>query len=384
MKSRLALATTLAFVTACDRLPTEATSGDSELLASVSNSGTQTVSTSSVRWNRKAIALFRARGGNPGRALAYLSLAQYQAALAADSARHGQHRPSLAGAVAGASRVVLKQFYAMDATSIDAEIAAQRSESPFGREHNRDFAAGESIGEAIATAVLAFAAADNFGQTSPGTPPVGAGYWTSSGSPIVRGGIGARPFHLTSGSELRLPPPPAFGSAEFASALAEVRALSDNRTADQVANTLFWVPFSGPVFNGIATDLIDRYHRTEIEAARILAYGNTAAFDAIIGCFDTKFAYWYIRPTQADPGITLAAGLPNHPSYPSAHSCETGAFQGVLADAFPAERDYLGRIAEEASMSRVIGGLHYRFDGDDGLSLGRAAARLALQRRSIE
>ena len=377
MKSRLALATTLAFVTACDRLPTEAATR-------VSNSSTVAGSTSSVRWNQKAIALFRARGGNPGRALAYLSLAQYRAALAADSARHGQHRPSPAGAVAAASRVVLKQFYPLDAASIDADIAAQRNEAPFGSEHNRDFAAGESIGEAIAAAVLAFAASDNFGQTSPGIPPVGSGYWTSSGSPIVRGGLGARPFFLTSGSELRLPPPPAFGSTEFTSALAEVRAFSDGRDQDQIDNTLFWVPFSGPIFNGIATDLIDRYHRTEIEAARILAYANTAAFDAIIGCFDTKFAYWYIRPSQADPGITLAAGLPNHPSYPSAHSCETGAFQGVLADAFPAERDYLGRVAEEANMSRVIGGLHYRFDGDDGLSLGRATAQLALERRGIE
>jgi hypothetical protein len=377
MKSRLVLVTALALVTACDRLPTESTTR-------VSNSSSVTGSTSSVRWNRKAIALFRARGGNAGRVNAYLSLAQYRAALAADSAKHGQYRPSPAGAVAAASRVVLKQFYPSDAASIDAEIIAQRDEPSFGSEHNREFAAGESIGEAVAAAVLAFAASDNSGQTSPGTPPVGSGYWTSSGAPIVRGGLGSRPFFLTSGSELRLPPPPAFGSAEFTAALAEVRALSDNRTADQIANTLFWVPFSGVVFNSIATDLIDRYHRTELEAARILAYANTAAFDAIIGCFDTKFAYWYIRPTQADPGITLAAGLPNHPSYPSAHSCESGAFAGVLADAFPAERDYLERVEQEANMSRVIGGLHYRFDGDDGLSLGRAAARLALSRRSID
>jgi hypothetical protein len=279
---------------------------------------------------------------------------------------------------------VLKQFYPLDAASIDAEIAAQRAETPLATEHNLDFADGEAIGAAIGAAVLAFAASDNFGQTSPGVPPVGAGFWVSSGAPIVRGGLGARPFFLTSGAELRLPPPPAFGSPAFAAALAEVRAFSDNRTAAQVANTLFWVPFSGVVFNAIATDLIDRYNRSEIEAARILAYGNTAAFDAIIACFDTKYAYWVIRPTQVDAGITLAAGLPNHPSYPSAHSCETGAFQEVLADAFPAEREYLGQVADEASMSRIIGGLHYRFDGDDGLSLGRTAARLALQRRSID
>jgi hypothetical protein len=330
------------------------------------------------------MALFRARGGNAGRVNAYVSLAQYRAALAADQAKDGRSQPSLASAVAGASVVVLKQFYTLDAASIDAELAAQRAEAPVGNEHNKDFDAGEIIGRDIGAAVLALAATDNFGATSPGTPPVGPGLWISSGAPIVRGGLGARPFFLTSGSELRLPPPPAYGSADFLAALAEVRSLSDARTADQIAITQAWVPFSGVVFNGVATDLIDRYRRSELEAARIVAYANAAAFDAIIACFDTKFAYWFIRPTQADPGITLATGLPNHPSYPSAHSCESGAFEGILADAFPAERARLDSIAREASMSRVLGGLHYRFDGDGGLAIGRAAARLALERRGLE
>ena len=330
------------------------------------------------------MSLFRARGGNAGRVNAYFSLAQYQAALAADQAKHGQSQPSLAGAVAAASAVVLKQFYPLDVTLINAELVAQRTEAPLGTEHNKDYQLGESIGNQIGADVLAFAATDNFGATSPGTPPAGAGYWVSSGSPIVRGGLGARPFFLASGNELRLPPPPAFGSAEFLSALAEVRAFSDARTADQIAVTRAWVPFSGVVFNGIATTFIDKYRRSELEAARILAYANAAAFDAIIACFDTKFAYWYIRPTQADAGITLAVGLPNHPSYPSAHSCETGAFQAVLGDAFPAEHTVLEETGQEASMSRVYGGLHYRFDGDDGLALGRAAGRLALARRGLE
>lgn len=384
MRPVLALTVTVLLVTACDQSPTAVARDDVLSTAAVTISSDDAPRTSSVRWNRKAIALFRARGGNAGRINAYVSLAQYQAALAAEEARHGHDRPSVGGAVAAASAVVLKQFYPLDGGSIDAELAAQRTESPSGKEHNKDFAAGESIGNQIGVAVLIFAASDNFGLTSPGSPPVGPGLWVSSGSPIVRGGLGARPFFLTSGSELRLPPPPAYGSAEFLSALSEVRALSDTRTPAQIAITQSWVPFSGVVFNGVATDLIEKYHRSELEAARILAYANTAAFDAIIACFDTKFAYWFIRPTQADPGITLAVGLPNHPSYPSAHSCESGAFQGVLSAAFPGERALLEGIAQEASMSRVTGGLHYRFDGEDGLSLGHSAARLALRRRGLE
>jgi membrane-associated phospholipid phosphatase len=55
-----------------------------------------------------------------------------------------------------------------------------------------------------------------------------------------------------------------------------------------------------------------------------------------------------------------------------------------LTDAFPSERAMLDALAQEASMSRVYGGIHYRFDGDAGLALGRAAATLALRRLGLE
>jgi len=382
MRSRLALLTAMIVaLTACSDAPT--TPGDYPL-ATAASVNDPSPPVSSVRWNRKAIALFRARGGSPARANAYLSLAQYRAVLAAQDAQHGTSRPSVTGAAAGASAAVLKQFYPLDVATIDAELAAQRAESPSADEQNKDFGAGEAIGLAVANAVLALAATDNYNLTSPGAPPIGPGYWTSSGAPIVRGSYGTRPFFLTSGTELRLPPPPAFGSPAFLAALAEVHAFSDNRTPEQVAISQKWVPFSGIVFNEIATGLIVKYHRSELEAAQILAYANTAAVDALIACFDSKFAYWFIRPTQADPGITLAVALPNHPSYPSGHSCETGAWQGVLSDAFPSERAMLEETAQEASMSRINGGLHYRFDGEGGLTIGRSAARLALLRRGLE
>ena len=384
MISRLAaLAVATLGAAACVDAPTTATRPVARPTASASATD-DSHPISSVRWNRKAMALTRLRGNSPARPNAYLSIAQYRAVLAAQDARHGHERPSLAGAVAGASVVLLKQFYPLDAAGIDAELEQQRFESALGREHNKDFEAGEVIGRAVGAAVLAFAATDNSGLTLPGAPPVGPGFWTSSGAPLIRGQYGTRPFFLTSGSELRLPPPPAFGSPTFLAALAEVRTLSDNRTAAQIAISVKWIPNSGPLFNDIATALITRYHRSEQDAARILAYGNAAAFDALIACFDSKFTYWYIRPTQADPAITTAVPLPNHPSYPSGHSCETGAWEAVLADAFPSERAMLAATAAEASESRIHGGLHYRFDGAGGLLIGHNAARLALARRGLE
>jgi len=339
---------------------------------------------STVRWNRRAIELFRTRGGNPGRVNAYLAVAQYRAVLAAQADKLGPPHASQAAASAGAAVVVLKQFYPADAVTLENEITAQRSAPVWPGERQKDFAKGEAIGRAVAAAVLQEAATDNFGATNPGVPPIGPGYWISSGAPIVRGGIGARPFFLDYGGELLAPPPPAFGTPEYNAALAEIRNFSDTRTPEQLASARKWVPFSGPIFDLLATDLIVKHHRSEVAAARILAYANTAAYDAIIGCFYTKFHYWFIRPSQADTAITTPVGLPNHPSYPSAHSCETGAFQEVLSAEFPSERRMLAELANEASTSRFYAGLHYRFDGDAGLELGRAAGRIALSRRGLE
>ncbi len=282
---------------------------------------------SSVRWNRRAVALFRARGGRSGPIFAYLSLAQYRAVLAAEDGKSGRVHPSAAAAAAGASFVVLKRYYPADTAILEADLAAQRAETPWPGEQNRDFAAGEAIGRAIGAAVLAFAATDNFGLVNPGSPPVGPGYWRSAAPSIVRGGFGARPFFLTSNTELISPPPPSFGSATFLNQLAEVRTVSDNRTAAQVAIARKWAPFGNVVYNEVAGELIVKHRIKELEAARIYAYANTASFDAIIACFHSKFTYWYIRPSQADSSITLPIGLPNHPSYPSAHSCDNGAWQ---------------------------------------------------------
>ena len=337
---------------------------------------------SSVKWNRRSVALFRARGGNPGRAMTYLSLAQYRAVLAAMAGKDQSMHPSLAAAAAGASVAVLVRFYPLDSATLEAELDAQSAEAPWPGEKNRDWAAGEAIGRAVGAAILAFAATDNIGTLNPGSPPSGEQYWFSA-NPPVRGNYGARPFFIEA-SEVILPPPPAFDSPEFATALAEVRAASDDRTSAQLALSQKWAPFGGVLYNLVAGELIVKYRFSELEAARVYAYANTAAFDAIISCFENKFRYWLIRPSQADAGITTPIGLPNHPSYPSAHSCESGAFVTMLADAFPEETAMLAGLEEEAADSRLLAGLHYRFDNEAGVELGHAVGELALARRGIE
>lgn len=330
-------------------------------------------------WTELATSLASRTTVNVARLYAYLALAQLRAA---EDAQGTRPHPPVGAAIGAASASVLNAYFPADVAEIELALDAQEAADPWPGDKHEDWAAGEALGRSAAARVLAYSAGDQFGLTDPGTPPIGPGYWVWNGGPIVRGGLGARPFFLSAGNEFRPPPPPAFGSSEYLAALAEVRQISDTRTAAQLAIAQWWnvnqSGVSNAATNNAAVGLIRRYRRSDVEAARILFLMNAAAFDAIVGCFEAKYAYWFIRPPQADPLITLPIGLPPHPSYPSSHSCVSGASFEVLTREFPNERRQMEALATEASLSRLYGGIHYRFDMDAGLALGRAVAGKAL------
>lgn len=381
MRTRLtSLAVPLLLLAACGEQPSAPTTSTADGSVALRGGAPKFWATgATVAWNELADRLLARRPSNAGRVDVYMALAQWRAA---EAARAGtQPHPPISAAIGGASVAVLSAFFPQDISELEAALDAQEAADPWPGEKHENFAAGEAIGRAIGARVNTFALSDRLGLTDPGTPPVGPGFWIPNGAPL-RGQLGARPFYLSSTDELRPVPPPAFGSTDFTAALAEIRQISDTRTAEQLALAQFWhvnqSPFSNAAFNALARELIVTHRRSDAQAARIFFLMYSAAFDAAIGCFDAKYAYWLIRPSQADPGITLPVNLPNHPSYPSAHSCVDGAYAEILAATFPGERDRAEEMAEEASESRLYAGLHYRFDKDVGLALGRAAADKAL------
>ena len=195
----------------------------------------------------------------------------------------------------------------------------------------------------------------------------------------------ARTFFLASGSQFRPAPPPEFGSPAFNAALAEVRQIADTRTAEQTAIAVFWNLPAGThqppgYWNELASTLAVERHLNERETAHTIALMNMVSFDAIVASHEAKYFYWLVRPSQADAGIVLPIGLPNFPSYPSNHAAISAAMARVLADRFPSERVRLDALADEAALSRILGGIHYRFDGEAGLALGRTIAAYALER----
>lgn len=310
-----------------------------------------------------------------------LSVAQYGAVNAARDDRGA----SPEAAIASASAAILSQLYT-DSTvraSIARELARDVG-APAGSRGAERSIAGRRLGEDVARRVLAWAPTATLFAPWSGTIPTGPGMWVSArGIPPIGIALAhARGWLIDSASQFRPTAPPAFDSPTHQAALDEVRRVARERTAEQTKIAQKWndVDPWAP-WNETASAALRRHHASDVEAARVYAVLNAASSDAVIACFEAKYHYWTIRPSQADTTIALAdsVDLPNFPSFPSGHACSAGAFDGVLGNFFPDERAEFTRIAEEQAMSRLYGGIHYRFDNDGGLALGRTIARYDIE-----
>jgi hypothetical protein len=143
--------------------------------------------------------------------------------------------------------------------------------------------------------------------------------------------------------------------------------------------------------------------------ARLAALMQVSIGDAILGCFDSKYFFDAWRPrtaipaaatdgnpaTIADAGWTPFAASPNHPEYPSGHSCIAGAVGEVLKSHYRTPQvpftwtstvtgtarsyDSVYEMIREIKAARVHGGMHFRFANDDGATLGRRTAQWVLR-----
>jgi membrane-associated phospholipid phosphatase len=372
-----------------------------------------------VRWNEIARGLVAKYSTSPpvaSRLYALLSVAQHDALVRVVESHRIHRRPSPASAdprvvplitaqpdstypsdhaaVAAASAAILSYVYRSRAEVASLNKRALEHEASrmwAGISYPSDIEAGDRIGREVAEKVVEHAKADKSKPVLPwdGKVPVGKGMWFSSENPPAsptRPAWGlVRPWLMSKGSQFRPAPSPEIDSPEFARALNEVSQISRTRTPEQLRIAKFWADGPGSStppghWNQIASDLITEHPRSEIAAARVLSFMNMAIMDAGISCWDAKYTYWVLRPSHADPTITTPVGLPNFPSYPSGHSTFSGAAAEVLGHFFPNEKERLAAMAEEASMSRVYGGIHYRFDGETGLAMGRSVGRLAIEK----
>lgn len=359
-----------------------------------------------------------------GRAYAYVSAAQYDALVACWHYKQLYNRPapyrvdstiknlaartslpsypSEGAVLAGVTSEMMKLLFPDEIANIQQDLQEQElSLIQSGAATRSDVTAGEALGRQVAEAFITRGRADNAGKAV-GTPAIWAGFVTQTQAagqiPWLSMEVPQRPpmlplfgkvvpflFDTATVSALRPGPPPSTGSDEMKTATQEVYNFIKSPSRDQIAVVQKWADGVGTYtpaghWDAIAADDFITQNFSEVRWARNMALLNMSLMDAGIVCWATKYYYFNPRPTQLDGSIKTLTGIPNFPSYISGHSTFSGAAATILGHILPGRATAYTAMAQEASMSRIYGGIHYRVDCTTGLTVGQNVGGYAIQR----
>jgi len=233
-----------------------------------------------------------------------------------------------------------------------------------------------------------------------------------------------RPMVLDSASECMAVRPPKFDITDHKSpyftAMMEVKNIGDSLTTEQKHIADFWDdnPFKGNVIGhvtymtkkfsppghwlniaGIAAEKANASFEETVAAFTDL---SIAMFDAFISCWDEKYRSNFVRPETVinkliDPEWRPYIQTPPFPSYTSGHATVSAASAEVMTAHFGENLSFTDtsllefgianrqiksfrEAAKEAALSRLYGGIHYRFDNEAGAAVGRRIGDMVVDR----
>jgi membrane-associated phospholipid phosphatase len=292
--------------------------------------------------------------------------------------------PSEHAATAGAAAAVLVYLFPDQAAAI-AGMADQAAQSRIlaGAEFPSDVDAGKDLGNLVGQAVIAYAKTDGSNQQFTGSFTPATGIWGSP-NPVAPLAGTWKTWVLNSASQFRPGAPPAFNSADANGQYAAVKNLQATNATNHSA--WFWQPgFFQPWLQQDETQIF-QYHLdgNAPRAARVYALQSIAQHDATLACWDAKYMFLELRPSQADSTIVPLFALPQHPGYPSGHACGSGASAGVLAYVFPADATALNAMATDGGTSTFDARIHTQLDVTTGLALGGQVAQAVVARAQAD
>lgn len=290
--------------------------------------------------------------------------------------------------------------------------------------------------DSVAAAILRWSKKDNYAQTRTAekytVPQVFDGRWIPT-PPMYMTAIEPhwkeiRPMVMDSASQFMPPRPPEYDMENktgiYYTSLMEVKNTGDSLTEEQKHIADFWDdnPFKLNVVGhasyatkkfsppghwmnivGIASQKAGADFNTTVAA-----YAQTAIalFDAFISCWDEKFRSNYIRPESVinkfiDDDWQPYIQTPAFPSYTSGHGIISAASAEVMTHWFGDNLSFTDtsllefgiknrkiesfrKAAKEAAMSRLYGGIHYRFDNEEGNKAGTRLGEFILQRLKLK
>ena len=372
-------------------------------------------------WNDLALKTVRTKSASDAQAARLYAMVNVAMYDAVNGLAHGRERreaalvppahgangdPSIAAAQA--AHDVLLELYPDQAALYDDQLEADLStaRSPGQTKHGREW------GAAVADAVLDARAND--GSSPPETqqpPPVlQPGDFHTAWSGVQFRNL--RPFAIANSDAYLSPGPPALDSPAYADAFNEVKALGNAAIPDpdKSATFQYWSLGNGTsqppgAWLQVAQAVSASQSLSLGDTARLFALQSMAMADTVAPTYQTKFDYFFWRPTTAirqadtdgnpdtiqDPSWSARAGsIGSSPEHWSGHSSFSAAGASVLAGFFcndeisftlitdsspsaqPRTYPSFSAAATEAGRSRVVGGLHFDFSNQAGLAAGRA------------
>jgi len=383
-----------------------------------------------VQWNRTLLVIVRTPNAQPAtihptRSFAIMHAAIYDAVNAIDRS----HKPylvrltgvsrfaSLDAAADAAAHEVLVALYPSFQATLDAQLQQLLAQIPDGA----DKAEGVSIGQTVADRILALRSND--GSANAPIPFVfgnAAGDYQSTPpnfpkQPQFTNWSQVTPFALERANQFRPGPPPALTSDTYSDVFNEVKSLgiagSTTATADQALTGRFWNGAIQNYWNEIAQTAALAHNLTTAENARLFAVLNVTFADDVIAFYDAKYTYNFWRPVTAireaatdgnpktlpDPNWLPEVGNTTpDPAYPGAHAVISASGASVLisfligkhfdfsvtSEVLPGvERSFtnFSAAAEEATLSRIFAGVHFRSDLTTAQRLGREVADFVVE-----
>jgi PAP2 superfamily len=217
-----------------------------------------------------------------------------------------------------------------------------------------------------------------------------------------------RSFAMPNGTSCKLPPPPDYSedkNSEFFKQAMDVVDAKANLSPEQKDIARFWsddamLSVTPPGhWISIALQILEKQNVGLDQSADVLVRLTIAQADAFIGCWNAKYQYDLLRPLTyirrvIDPKWESLINTPPFPEYPSGHSTQSGAAALVLSQAFgdnfaftdetgtkdglkPRSFKSFFAAAEEAGISRLYGGIHFRAAIENGLAQGRCIGAYA-------
>ena len=378
-----------------------------------------------IQWNKTLLTIVRTPGAQPAtvhptRSFAIMHAAVYDAVNSIDATHkpylvHVEHvspHASQDAAASAAAHEILVALYPTFQPTLDQQYDQALAQIPDGA----DKTTGIDVGVAVAQAILTLRSDDGSAATpipyvfgnAPGdyqsTPP------NFPAQPVFTHWPRVTPFALKRASQFRLGPPPALTSAEYTASFNEVKSLgivnSTTATADQQLIGRFWSGAIQNYWNEITQTAVQAHQLTTAQSARVFALLNLTLADEVIAFYDSKYTYNLWRPvtairaaatdgnpdTAADPNwLPQPGNTAPDPSYPGAHATISSGAAFVLRSVFGNSPFHLVVTSEvlpgvvrtfdsfagaeqEASLSRIYAGQHFRSDENAGERLGPSVA----------